>query len=105
MLNDKANEESKKIRSEENTNKSGDINLWGYPKNMHKIFKKYIQISKNKREQRYKIYSEYSPHVKKNNENILLNLDSGLKELNCIISYKNKQLKNFSFSNRLKIIN
>ena len=105
MLNDKANEESKKIRSEENTNKSGDINLWGYPKNMHKIFKKYIQISKNKREQKYKIYSEYSPYVKKNNESILLNLDSGLKELNYIISYKNKQLKNFSFSKRFKIIN
>ena len=76
-----------------------------YPKNMHKIFKKYIQISKDNKAQKSSIYSKYSKNVKKINESKLLNLDSGLKELNYIISYKNKQLKNFSFSNRLKIIN
>ena len=76
-----------------------------YPKNMHKIFKKYIQISKDNKAQKFSIYSKYSKNVKKINESKLLNLDSGLKELNYIISYKNKQLKNISFSNRLKIIN
>ena len=104
-LNDKAIEEAKKIRSEDNSNKNRTINLLDYPKNMHKIFKKYIQISKDNKAQKSSIYSKYSKNVKKINESKLLNLDSGLKELNYIISYKNKQLKNFSFSNRLKIIN
>ena len=105
ILNDKANEEVKKLKLEDYNSKRDPTNLLDYQNKVLKIFNKYIRTSKDKAAEKLRVYSESSKNVKRNNEVKLLNLNNGLKELNYIISYKNKQLKNFSFNKKIKIIN
>ena len=105
ILNDKANEEVKKLKLEDYNSKRDPTNLLEYQNKVLKIFNKYIRTSKDKAAEKLRVYSESSKNVKRNNEVKLLNLNNGLKELNYIISYKNKQLKNFSFNKKIKIIN
>jgi hypothetical protein len=105
ILNDKANEEVKKLKLEDYNSKRDPTNLLEYQNKILKIFNKYIRTSKDKAAEKLRVYSESSKNVKRNNEVKLLNLNNGLKELNYIISYKNKQLKNFSFNKKIKIIN
>ena len=101
----KANEEVKKLKLQDYNSKRDPTNLWEYQNKVLKIFNKYIRTSKDKAAEKLRVYSESSKNVKRNNEVKLLNLNNGLKELNYIISYKNKQLKNFSFNKKIKIIN
>ena len=105
ILNDKANEEVKKLKLEDYNSKRDPTNLLEHQNKVLKIFNKYIRTSKDKAAEKLRVYSESSKNVKRNNEVKLLNLNNGLKELNYIISYKNKQLKNFSFNKKIKIIN
>jgi hypothetical protein len=105
ILNNKANEEVKKLKLEDYNSKRDPTNLLEYQNKVLKIFNKYIRTSKDKAAEKLRVYSESSRNVKRNNEVKLLNLNNGLKELNYIISYKNKQLKNFSFNKKIKIIN
>ena len=104
ILIDKANDEIKKLKLEDYNDKYEQPNIFGYPHNVLKVFKKYLQTSRDNAERRLRIYSESSKNVKKNNETRLLILNKGLKELNYIMSYKNKQLKSFPFRKRIKII-
>ncbi len=107
ILNDKANNEIKKLNMEDYNDKykqKEQPNIFEYPNNFVKVFKRYAQTSRDNAERRLKIYSEYSKNVKKSNETKLLNLTQGIKYLNYIMSYKNKQLKNFPFGKRTKII-
>lgn len=104
ILDNKANEEVKKIKLDDYNNRKEPTNLMDYPKNVFKIFDKYIKTSKENYAKRLRVYSESSKNVKRNNENRLLYLNNGIKELNYIMSYKNKQLKNFSFTKKIKII-
>ena len=107
ILNDKVNEEIKKLNLEDfnNKNKKETTNLLEFPNttNVFKIFKRYIKSSREKADNKLRIYSESSNNVKQNNEYKLLDLNSGIKKLNHIISYKNAQLKSFSFNKRYKI--
>jgi len=105
ILNDKANEEVKKLKLEDYNSKKEPTNILDYQNKVFKIFNKYIKTSKDKADEKLRVYSESSKNVKKNNEVKLLNLNNGLKELNYIISYKNKQLKSFSLKKKIKIIN
>ena len=105
ILDNKANEEVKKLKLDDYKNKKQPTNLLDYPSNFFKIFNKYIKTSKEKIAEKLRVYSESSKNVKQNNETRLLNLNNGLKELKHIISYKNKQLKNFSFNKKFNIIN
>lgn len=106
ILDNKAKEELQKIKLENYNNKNDKANVLDYyQNNIFKMFHKYIQTSKEKATKKLRIYSENAKNVKQNNEKRLLFLNNGLNELNYVISYKNKELKNLSFSNKFKFIN
>ena len=106
ILDNKAKEELQKIKLENYNNKNDKANVLDYyQNNIFKMFHKYIQTSKEKAAKKLRIYSENAKNVKQNNEKRLLFLNNGLNELNYVISYKNKELKNLSFSNKFKFIN
>ena len=104
ILKNKVNEELKKLNMEDYNDKKETTNILDFPNsnNVFKIFKKYIKDSRDKASNKLRIYSESSKNVKQNNEYKLLDLNHGIKKLNHIISYKNRQLKSFSFNKKLK---
>ena len=104
VLKDKANDEIKKLKLEDYNDKYEKPNIFGYPHNVSKVFNRYIKTSRDNTKRRLRIYSDSSKNVKKNNETRLLNLNKGIKELNYIMSYKNKQFKSFPFRKIIKII-
>ena len=96
-LNNKAIEEAKKMQIDDFmncNNKKKDLNLYENSNNVLKILNKFIRSSKEKRIKKIKIYSESFKNIKKNNEEKLLNLNNGIKELNYFISFQNKKLNN-----------
>jgi hypothetical protein len=106
ILDNKAKEELQKIKLENYNNRNDKANVLDYyQNNIFKMFHKYIQTSKEKAAKKLRIYSENAKNVKQNNEKRLLFLNNGLNELNYVISYKNKELKNLSFSKKFKFIN
>ena len=102
FLNDKVNHQTNNDKIEDYNDKKNQPNILEYSSNIYKVFNKYVQTSKEKAAKRLKLYSQSFQNVKRNNEVKILNLNRGLKELNYIMSYKNKQIKNFSFSKNNK---
>ena len=92
-LNDKAQQDAKKIQNNDFLKEKKDINLFENSNNVLKVLNKYILTSKEKRIKKIKIYSESYKDIKRTNEDKLLNLNNGIKELNFIISFKNRKLR------------
>lgn len=92
-LNEKAIDAAKKMQEDEFTKEKKNVNFFENPNNIIKVLNRYIFSSKEKKKKKLKIYSESYKNIKRNNEDKLLNLNNGIKELNYIISYKNKKLK------------
>ena len=78
-------------------NEKSDYNILENSPSALKIIKKYISSSKETKIQKQKDYSESCKNIKKNNEDKLLNLNNGIKELKKIIYIKNKKLKKQKF--------
>ena len=104
ILSDKANEEVKKLKLEDYNSRKKPANIFENSNSVFKNFYKYIKTAKDNSAEKLRVYSESSKNVQKNNEYKLMSLNNGLRELNYIISYKNKKLKNFSFNKKIKII-
>lgn len=98
ILNDKAQEEANKLQLDNFKNEKTELNIFDDSTNVLKVLKRYIARSKEKKMRRIKIYSESFKDIKRNNDEKLLNLNNGIKELNFMISYKNKKLKNLNFN-------
>ena len=105
FLKDKANDQTKNNKIEDFNDKKTQPNILVDSKHILKVFNKYVESSREKVAKRLKIYSQSFQNVKRNNEVKLLNLNKGLKELNYMISYKNKLIKDSSFDNSVKLNN
>ena len=92
-LSDKVSEEMKKAQIDDYMNKKTDINIFDNSNTVLKVLSKYIHNNKEKRINRIKVYSESYKNIKRNNEDKLLNLNNGIKQLNYIISFKNKKIQ------------
>ena len=93
-LNNKAINEIKKVQIDDYPNEKCDANLFDNNKSVLKVLNKYILASKEKKIKKIKVYSESYKNIKLNNENKILSLNDGIKELNLVISFKNKKLQN-----------
>ena len=94
VLNHKAIGEIKNIQNDDYIDENNDINIFDSSKNVLRVLSKYIHSNKEKKIKKIKVYSESYKNINRNNENKLLDLNNGIKELNFIISYKNKKLQN-----------
>ena len=93
-LNNKAMNEIKKAQIDDYQNEQIDVNIFDKNNNVLKVFNKYILASKEKKIKKIKIYSESYKNIKLNNENKILSLNDSIKELNLVISFKNKKIQN-----------
>ena len=94
VLNNKAISEIKKIQNDDYMNEKNNINVFESSKNVLRVLNRYIHVNKKKKIKKIKVYSESYKNINRNNEDKLLDLNNGIKELNFIISYKNKKLQN-----------
>ena len=92
-LNEKAMDAVKRTQEDE-LNKQKSMNIFENQNHIFRVLSRYISSSKKTKEKRFKIYSESYKNIKKNNEEKLIVLNSGIKKLSYILSYKNKKLKN-----------
>ena len=93
-LNNKAMNEVKKVQIDDYQNEKINVNIFDKNNNVLKVLNKYILASKEKKIKKMKIYSESYKNIKFNNENKILSLNDSIKELNLVISFKNKKLQN-----------
>ena len=100
IVNHKAVKEANKYQIRVLKEEKNDFNIFDYSHSVLKVLNKYITSSKDKKIQKLKVYSESCKNIKKNNEDKILNLNKGIKEIKNIIYNKNKQLKKKNFKNK-----
>ena len=94
LLNNKAMAEIKNIQNDDYMDEKNNINILENAKTVLRVLNKTIHNNKEKKIKKIKIYSESYKSINRNNEDKLLDLNNGIKELNFILSYKNKKLQN-----------
>ena len=97
LVNHKAVKEANKYQIGGLREEKSDYNIFDNSHTLIKVLNKYITSSKEKKLQNMKDYSESCKNINKNNEDKILNLNKGIKEIKNIIYNKNKQLKKQNF--------
>ena len=97
LVNHKAVKEAIKNQNTGLKEEKSDFNIFGNSHSVLKVLNKYITSSKEKKLQIIKDYSESPKNIKKNNEDKILNLNKGIKEIKNIIDKKTKKLKRQNF--------
>lgn len=97
LVNHKAVKEANKYQIGGLKEEKSDFNIFENSQHVLKVLNRYIASSKEKKLQKIKEYSESCKNIKKNNEDKLLDLNNGIKELKNIIYNKNKKLKKQNF--------
>jgi len=97
LVNHKAVKEANKYQIGGLREEKSDYNIFDNSHTLIKVLNKYITSSKEKKLQNMKDYSESCKNINKNNEDKILNLNKGIKEIKNIIYNENKRLKKQNF--------